>query len=93
MAGNTVNIYDRVGLFDELGGVPTIQLSINKSPSNNNDSTIHINNILSLITNLINTITGPRMKKDGKNILAAKCDQLRVSPLNVYLSITNPTKQ
>jgi hypothetical protein len=33
----------------------------------------------------------PKPKKEGRNKLAAKCDQVRVSPWNVDLSMIYPT--
>lgn len=58
-----------------------------------NDSIIQIFNTSSLEISLTNTAAGIKIINDGTKKLATKCDHILVSPVNVFLSIMNPTKQ
>ena len=57
------------------------------------DSMIQILNTFSFEISRTKTAPGPKINKDGKSKLAAKCDHTLVSPLNVLLSTMNPRKQ
>ena len=57
------------------------------------DSIIQIFKTRSFEISLTNTAAGIKIKKEGMNKLATVCDHILVSPVNVFLSIMNPTKQ